>query len=185
MVYIPTQCPPIANADELRKWVEAEFLRIAQATAASDLITEALRTFVTAGAYSEQSFTPVLTSIGGGTVPTFTQTPLGGYYARIGHLGVFGVYGTNISGGTPGAGAFQLRVSLPSPAVPSTNPIRMQLGVGQNGGVENVMLGDIIAGASVMELYTMTGASQVATFKCQDMNNAVRSLELFGFYRAA
>ena len=177
MVYIPTQCPPIANADELRKWVEAEFLRIAQATAASDLITEALRTFVSAGSYSEQAFTPVLTSIGGGTVPTFTQTPLGGYYARLGHLGVFGVYGTNIAGGTPGAGAFQLRVSLPSPA--------MQLGVGQNGGVENVMLGDIIAGASVMELYTMTGASQVATFKCQDMNNAVRSLELFGFYRAA
>jgi hypothetical protein len=185
MVYIPTQCPAIQNPDELRRWVEAEFMRIAQAMAATDLITDALRTFVSAGAYSEQAYTPVLTSIGGGTVPTFTAVPLAGYYARIGHLGVFGVYGTNTAGGVAGSGAFQLQCSLPSAADAAMRPIRVQLGVGNNGGVENIVLGEVVAAASQIQLYCMTGASQVATLKCQDFNNVSRALELFGFYRAA
>ena len=146
----------------------------------------ALEAFITAGAYSEQtSWTPVLSSIGGGTVPTYTATPLNGAYARIGHLVFFGAYSNNVAGGVAGAGAFQLQLALPIPAFPGANPIRVQLGVGQNAAIENVLLGQVVGGASQMRLFMMTGASQVANFNCVDQNNAVRGLEMFGMYRCA
>ena len=39
MPYIPTQCPGGVDVEGLRKWVEEEFLRVAQATAVVDGIT--------------------------------------------------------------------------------------------------------------------------------------------------
>ena len=39
MPYIPTQCPADVDVDGLRRWVQDEFLRIAQATAVVDGVT--------------------------------------------------------------------------------------------------------------------------------------------------
>jgi len=39
MPYIPTQCPADVDTDGLRRWVQDEFLRIAQATAVVDGVT--------------------------------------------------------------------------------------------------------------------------------------------------
>ena len=36
MAYIPTPCPANVDLDGLRRWVEAEFLRVAQATITVD-----------------------------------------------------------------------------------------------------------------------------------------------------
>lgn len=39
MTYVPTQCPSITSTDELRKWVQDEFYRLAQALTVVDGVT--------------------------------------------------------------------------------------------------------------------------------------------------
>jgi hypothetical protein len=143
----------------------------------------ALAGFIAAGAYSTGTWTPVLSSIGGGTVPTFTAVALNGRYIRIGNMVAFTVYGTNTVGGTPGAGNFQMQFTLPIPAATAINPRRVQLGIAQNAGVENVLMGEIAPSATQILLYNMTGASQVAPFYCSALNNVARAVEIFGWYR--
>lgn len=134
------------------------------------------------GAYADAIYTPVL-SAPGGTLPTFTATPLQGRYTRIGRMVSLSMYANNTAGGVNGAGAFQLSVTLPIPANVGFNPIRVMLGVSQNSGVENVVLGEIGIGGSTITLFKMTGTSQVAALNCADLNNVSRTLELFGWYR--
>jgi hypothetical protein len=186
MPYIQTICPPINDsADELRKWVEEEFRRVALANAESDVIINALKPFVTAGAYSEAVWTPVLSSIGGGTPPTFTTKPLTGYYVRLGKLVIFSAYGSNTAGGVAGSGTNQLQLTLPLPAYAGINPIRVHLGVAQNSGVENLLEGQVVDSATQISLYQMTGISQMGPLTCASLNNVARSLEILGTYRVA
>jgi hypothetical protein len=39
MPYIPTQCPAGVDVDGLRRWVQDEFLRVAQSTTVADGVT--------------------------------------------------------------------------------------------------------------------------------------------------
>lgn len=143
-----------------------------------------LQSLIDAGGYSEGVWSPVL-SAPGGTLPTFTATPLTGRYVRVGHMIGFAVYANNIAGGVVGAGNFALSVSLPIAAAADALPRRIQLGIAQNSGIENIVLGEVAAGTPIINLYKVTGTSQVAVLVCADLNNVSRSLELFGWYRVA
>ena len=186
MPYIPTQSPPgMKEFDELRRWVEEEFRRVARATAEYDVLFNTLKEFTDAGAYTEGSYTPVLTSIGGGTVPTFTATPLTGKYAKVGRLVVAAAIARNTAGGTPGAGANQLVISLPLAASASAIGGRRMAGSFVNGTTEDLAFVDIVASATTAPMYQQqivgTNADQVP-LNCVNFSNATRGFAFFITY---
>lgn len=187
MPYIPTQAPPsMKEFDELRRWVEDEFRRVAMATAAYDKLFATLKDFTDAGAYDEGTYNPVLTSAGGGTVPTFTATPLTGRWIKIGRIMTVAVVARNTAGGTPGAGTNQLSLSLPQAVSSGSLGGRRFMGAFTNGTTDATAFFDVVASATTGALYqeTVSGSkvSQVP-LTCVDFNNVTRGFSFYFSYR--
>lgn len=144
----------------------------------------ALEAFVANGAYSQTAYTPVLTSAGG-TAPTFTAVPLSGAWVRLGSLVFVSVAGSNVAGGTPGAGAQQLSISLPKAVNATAPPSRVTAGSYLNGATESMAFAEFDAGAITAALYkqTILGANaNQAALTGADFNNATRAISWRFFY---
>lgn len=138
---------------------------------------KSLNLFLERGAYSEGTWTPVLTA-SGGTIPTFTGTPLVGRYYKTGRLCTVRIFAANVAGGTPGAGAFQLSVSLPLPIFASAVSGRLFAGAFTNSTTEGVAFADGVAGGTVAKLYKLGSSSNQITLDCADFNNVTRGLSI-------
>jgi len=137
-----------------------------------------LDAFVTNGGYSEATYTPVL-SASGGTIPTFTATPLTGGYFKIGRLVTVRITASNTVGGTLGAGAQQLSVSLPLPIAANALSSRVPAGSYRNGTEAGLSLAEGVAGSSTALLFqqSVSGAKVVQTpLTNADFNNVTRTI---------
>jgi hypothetical protein len=166
-------------------WYEKFRTMVAQIATLDSRVTTletALASFIQHGAYSESTYTPVLTSIGGGTVPTFTATPLFGNCFKIGRVCFLRVGGINTAGGVAGAGANQLQMSLPFPVASSSIAARLNAGTYFNGGIGNLAFADGAPGASVVNLYKLTSSTSEVALNCADLNNVSRSVNFVFYY---
>jgi hypothetical protein len=131
----------------------------------------------TAGGYQTGVWTPVLTSAGG-TPPTFTATPLTGTYTKIGNLVIANFIGVNSAGGTAGAGAQQLSISLP---FPNLSTIGSTPWLGSYAATTNgPFAATIAAGASVAALYKLAVSGAAVNFSAltgADFAAVARSLQ--------
>lgn len=141
------------------------------------LLFKSLDLFIQRGAYSEGSWTPVL-SASGGTIPTFTATPLTGRYYKVGRICTVRIFASNTAGGTPGAGAFQLSASLPLPISASAIAGRLFAGAFTNSTTEGVAFADGVASGTVAKLYKLGSSSNQVTLDCADFTNVTRGLSL-------
>jgi hypothetical protein len=184
MPYVPTQAPPsMTDFDELRRWTEEEFRRLARATAEYDQKFTTLKKFLDTGAYREGSYTPVLSTIGGGgTVPTFTALAPSGKYIRMGRICNVTMQAQNTAGGTPGAGAQQLQMTLPFPVYASSLGARGEVGVFVNSTTESLATGHITAGSNQLALYKLSSTSNQVALTPSDFNNVTRSFSWQFFY---
>jgi hypothetical protein len=134
--------------------------------------------FMDKGAYSEGTYTPVLSATGG-TVPTFTAIPLTGKYIKIGRAVMLQIVAQNTAGGTAGAGANQLSISLPLPVSSTAISGRAFAGSMLNGTATDLAFLDITAGSSTALLWqqTVSGSKvdQVA-LNCADFSNVTRAI---------
>lgn len=185
MPYVPTQAPAgMKEFDELRRWTEEEFRRLARATAEYDAKFKTLDAFLKANAYSEGVYTPVL-SASGGTIPTFTATALSGKWIKLGRVCFVNVTASNTAGGTPGAGTFQLSFSLPFAVNSTSLGARRLMGAYTNGGTVDLVFGDFLAGGTTSALFKQTVAGSntaQANLNCVDFNNVTRSLSWLASY---
>jgi hypothetical protein len=137
-----------------------------------------LTAFNAAGAYAENVWTPVITSAGG-TAPTFTNPTLTGVWIKVGHLMFLSISGNNTAGGTPGAGAQQLSVSLPFAVRATALPARITCGSFLNNLTQDLCFAQMTAGATTAPLYQQnisgSKADQVALTGA-DLNNATRGV---------
>ena len=154
---------------------------LAAQVAAQDVTLSTLAAFVQNGAYRELSYTPVLSS-SGGTLPTFTATPLTGRAFRIGRLCFVRVAATNIAGGTPGAGAFQLSLSLPVPVAATAVAGRVTSGMWYNSTTESAAYADGAAGSSTVKMYSLASGGNQVALNCADFNNVTRGVSFALYY---
>lgn len=141
-----------------------------------------LKSFIENGGYREGSYTPVLSAIGGGTVPTFTLLPLTGHYIRIGRICMVTMQAKNTAGGTPGAGAQQLQMTLPFPVYLQSLGARGEIGMFGNSTLEQMATAEIAAGSNLLTLYKLSSTSNQVALTCSDFNNVTRSLSWQFFY---
>lgn len=133
---------------------------------------------IAGGGYQAATYIPVLTSAGG-TPPTFTAPVLSGLYVRMGNLCFCNISGGNTAGGTPGAGAQQLSVSLPFPVRSAALPATATFGSFVNAGTQDLVFGALLAGAITAPLFQQnisgSKANQVPLTGA-DFNNATRAI---------
>lgn len=137
-----------------------------------------LETFFAAGGYQTSTFVPVLTSAGG-TPPTFTNPALSGLWVRVGNVMFVNITGSNTAGGTPGAGAQQLSISLPFAVRSVALPAKAIMGTFVNGANEQLVVGQLVAGAAVAPLFKQAIAgsnSNLVALTGADFNNVSRSV---------
>jgi hypothetical protein len=144
-------------------------------------LIKTLDAFLLSGAYSEGLYTPVLSSAGG-TIPTFTGIALTGRYFKVGRMVTVRIVAGNVAGGTPGAGAFQLSVSLPLPVAANAIAGRVFAGAFNNAGTEGVAFADGAASATTAKLYKLGSSSNQVTLDCADFSNVSRGLSLTFLY---
>lgn len=135
-----------------------------------------------------KAYTPVLTAPGGTTVPTYVSLPLAGAYYRMGDIVFVNIIARNTTGGTPGAGAGQLNVSLPVlPKLAASKSI-IPVGVFQNGGTqESALYGSFDVGITTMALWqqAVSGTRTVIDLLAgADQNDPVRLLDMHFWYYA-
>ena len=138
-----------------------------------------------AQAYSSSTYPNVAMSSSGGTPPTFTAPALTSNFSKIGKLVFMNVGGNNVAGGTPGAGAQQLSISLPLPvAADSLGGVEVA-GTFANAGTEGICLVRLAAGAVTAPLLqqAVSGSKvNIVALTCGDFNNVSRTLSLQFFY---
>jgi hypothetical protein len=126
------------------------------------------------------AYAPVLSTVGGGgTVPTFTATPLQGKFATIGRLAVVNILAVNVAGGVAGAGAQQLQVSLPIPVRKGGLTSRPLIGSVMNNSEETTAFGLFVADAVNAPLYyqKVVGSNvDQLPITCVNFNNVSRAL---------
>jgi hypothetical protein len=132
--------------------------------------------------YATTTWVPVLSS-GAGTLPTFSTNS--GTYTQVGRLVFFNVFLNNTSGGTAGAGANQLSISLPFATGAVQLPVRVPLGSSLNGTNEDVIFGTYPTGVgTTMLLWRLTitaGEPELVAYTNADLNHAdTRQVALMG-----
>src|SRR5262245_36463242 len=137
--------------------------------------------FVQKGGYSENTYTPVL-SASGGTIPTFTAVPLTGRYFKVGRLVTVRMAASNTAGGTPGAGSFQLSISLPLPVAANAIGGRTMAGAWTNSTTEGIAFAQGGAGAMTAQLYNLGSTSNQVALNCGDFTNVNRAINFMFTY---
>lgn len=131
--------------------------------------------------YTEGTFTPTVTLVGGAgnTVPVYSTNT--GRYTRIGNRVFVDVYLTG-DGGDEGAGTGTVNIALPVAASASNPAGARECGRAINNVSEYLIAGEITGGASTVSLSYYNLISTTAAFTGADQNNATRTIRLQFFY---
>lgn len=136
-------------------------------------------TFLNPVLYTTGSWVPAV-SASAGTLPTFVTAS--GTYTRIGRFVMIEGYLNNTSGGTAGAGAQAVSISLPFAPASGELPILIPVGVFINGAVTDALWGSIAAGVASMPLFKrVVNGTHVDTVAVtlNDLNDAnIRSIQV-------
>ena len=132
--------------------------------------------------YIEGTYNPVVTAPGG-TPPTFATVVTS--VTTIGRLCLVTVDADNKLGGTAGAGAVQMFVTLPFPASGMQGDALLSIGTALNGTALEAMYGRIIL-PSTLALYRLDlvgGVPRIVAFNASELSDAnVRQLEFQVWY---
>ena len=166
-------------------WDGSGNLSIATKTAAVTSITmgggSALANYV-----SSTTFTPTLDDGSVGTVPTYTAAASFYKYTRIGDQVHVRAYFKNTSGGTAGAGAGQLRFSLPITASANYDgSLAFPCGWSRNdtgSQIEYSLFGGLSASATQIFLSYKNALTTLASFTAALQDNAVRVMYIDFWY---
>lgn len=132
-----------------------------------------------------QTYTPVVTLVGGAgnTVPTYSTVI--GRYTEIGSIVHVDVLLINTSGGTAGAGTGQVAISLPSTAANNNLDYLVPMGEFTNGGTRSMVLGIILGNTSNVLLGYQTTLTAFGSLDGNLQNNASRVIRLNFWYEQA
>lgn len=127
--------------------------------------------------YTEGTFTPTVTLVGGAgnTVPVYSTNT--GRYTKIGRL-VFVDILLAGDGGAEGAGTGVFTVALPIASSASVPAGGFPTGLAINGTDDWVLLGSIVAGASVITVIYHESFGNVINFPGVFQNNTTRQVRL-------
>lgn len=125
---------------------------------------------------SLQTYTPVVTLVGGGgnTVPQYTTNT--GQYLRIGSRVFCEVYLTG-DGGNEGAGTGQINISLPVTAHSTQPTDYIQAGSGINSTTKSGLFGQTGNSATTIALATIN-AGALTAYTGANQSNSTRSIRL-------
>lgn len=131
--------------------------------------------------YVESVWVPAITAASG-TAPTFTDT-FDGFYTRIGDIVHCQVTLTNLAGGTAGAGAGQLSVSLPVASHADQVPSIADAGIGLNDTTDLTLF---IKKAPSVSAFELKLGTKFTPLTGADLNHASNRNIIIEFsYRAA
>lgn len=127
--------------------------------------------------YTESTFTPTVTLVGGAgnTVPVFTTNT--GRYTRIGNRAEVEIL-LDSDGGNEGAGTGQLNVALPLTASANHPASPFIAGYFKNNILEGVVYGTISGGATTIALSYFNLIGTTVAITGADQNNATRTIRL-------
>lgn len=148
--------------------VEATSLTLAGTTALSN--------------YTEGTYTPSITLVGGtgNTTPTYTTKT--GRYSRIGRTVYVSIKLSNTTGGTAGAGTGAVTISLPVNASSSYSMSVCPIGYASNSTTSYQIAGNINASASVINLSKWTDWDNFSDFPGSGQDNASRVVQVQFWY---
>ncbi len=127
--------------------------------------------------YTEGTFTPTVTLVGGAgnTVPVYTTNS--GRYCRVGRTVSVDINLTG-DGGKEGAGTGQVNIALPIAASASHDAGQFMAGTALNNVTSYALTGVISGGGSTIQLSYFNLISTEANFTGADQNNATRQIRL-------
>jgi hypothetical protein len=119
-----------------------------------------------------QTYTPVITLVGGAgnTVPQYTT--LTGMYVTTGKITTVWINATG-DGGNEGAGTGIMSVSLPLQAT-ATAMQAAPIGYAFNNVTDSIIFGQVLSNATVVTLQKMATTISLVNFTGADQNNANR-----------
>ncbi len=131
--------------------------------------------------YTEGTFTPTVTLVGGAgnTVPVYSTNT--GRYTRIGNRVFVDVYLTG-DGGAEGAGTGVFSVALPVVASASNPTSYFPAGFFANGTAEDPLWGQIVGSGSVIDFAYEDVLNNFTVMTGAEQNNATRTVRLKFFY---
>lgn len=131
--------------------------------------------------YTEGTFTPTVTLVGGvgNTTPVYSTNT--GRHTRIGDQVFTDVYLTG-DGGAEGAGTGRINIALPIVAGVSHPTSFFPCGYADNGATEYEIWGQISSSATTIELVYFTTLGDEVDFTGADQNNVTRIIRLKFFY---
>ena len=131
--------------------------------------------------YTEGTFTPTVTLVGGAgnTVPVYSTNT--GRHTRIGRQVFVEVYLTG-DGGAEGAGTGVFNVNLPITASASNPTSYFPVGIFVNGTAEDPVWGQIVASGTTIELAYEDVLNNLTSMTGAEQNNTTRTVRLKFFY---
>lgn len=131
--------------------------------------------------YTEGTFTPTVTLVGGvgNTTPVYSTNT--GRYTQIGNRVFVDVYLTG-DGGAEGAGTGTLSVAIPTASSASHPTSYFPCGFFANGTAEEPIWGQIAAGGSVIDFAYEDVLNNFAVMTGAEQNNTTRTVRLKFFY---
>jgi hypothetical protein len=131
--------------------------------------------------YIENTWTPVVTLVGGAgnTVPVYTTND--GRYTRIGNRVFYDIYLTG-DGGAEGAGTGQIFISLPIAANANYGQGYVPVGRSTNGSAVYLLFGRIVGGESDLRLGYLDSIGTANNFTGANQNNTTRAIRVHGCY---
>lgn len=131
--------------------------------------------------YTEATFTPTVTLVGGAgnTVPVYVTNT--GRYTRVGRQVFAEVYLTG-DGGAEGAGTGTFNVALPVTASASNPTSYFPTGIFANGTAEDPVWGQIVGGGTTIELVYEDVLNNLVAMTGAEQSSTTRTVRLKFFY---